>query len=94
MEDYDDVLVTLLADVGRNYVEYRTLEQRLKLARDSVNLFGTMLRSAKGALRSRTRAIEFPTIWRRRIWQLPRHSSPSSRSSSGNRQTGCAFCSA
>jgi NodT family efflux transporter outer membrane factor (OMF) lipoprotein len=43
VENYDDVLVTLLADVGRNYVEYRTLEKRLELARASVELFGTML---------------------------------------------------
>lgn len=43
VEDYDDVLVTLLADVGRNYVEYRTLQQRLKLARDSVKLFNEMM---------------------------------------------------
>jgi NodT family efflux transporter outer membrane factor (OMF) lipoprotein len=43
VEEYDDVLVTLLADVGANYVEYRTLEQRLDLARASVKLFGEML---------------------------------------------------
>ncbi len=43
VENYDDVLVTLLADVGRNYVEYRTLQQRLTLARDSVVLFKKML---------------------------------------------------
>ena len=43
VEDYDDVLVTLLADVGANYVEYRTLEQRLEYARASVKLFGEML---------------------------------------------------
>jgi NodT family efflux transporter outer membrane factor (OMF) lipoprotein len=43
VEDYDDVLVTLLADVGTNYVEYRTAEKRLELARASVKLFGEML---------------------------------------------------
>ena len=43
VEDYDDVLVTLLADVGANYVEYRTNEERLNLARASVKLFGDML---------------------------------------------------
>ena len=47
VENYDDVLVTLLADVGANYVEYRTLEKRLELARDSVTLFGTMLEVPK-----------------------------------------------
>jgi NodT family efflux transporter outer membrane factor (OMF) lipoprotein len=43
VEGYDDVLVTLLADVGANYVEFRTLEKRLDLARASVKLFGDML---------------------------------------------------
>jgi NodT family efflux transporter outer membrane factor (OMF) lipoprotein len=39
VENYDDVLVTLLADVGTNYVEIRTLERRLELARGLVQLF-------------------------------------------------------
>jgi NodT family efflux transporter outer membrane factor (OMF) lipoprotein len=39
VENYDDVLVTLLADVGTNYVEVRTLERRLELARGLVQLF-------------------------------------------------------
>jgi NodT family efflux transporter outer membrane factor (OMF) lipoprotein len=47
VEGYDDVLVTLLADVGRNYVEYRTVQQRLVLARDSVTLFRRMLEIPK-----------------------------------------------
>ncbi|MGE3637818.1 MAG: efflux transporter outer membrane subunit [Pirellulales bacterium] len=47
VEDYDDVLVTLLADVGTNYVQYRTSEERLKLARASVNLFTVMLEVPK-----------------------------------------------
>ena len=47
VEEYDDVLVTLLADVGTNYVEYRTLEKRLELARASVQLFGEMLQVPK-----------------------------------------------
>ena len=42
--DYDDVLVTLLADVGTNYVEIRTLEKRLKFAQASVQLFEEILR--------------------------------------------------
>lgn len=43
VEGYDDVLVTLLADVGTNYVELRTLERRLSLARELVVLFGKTL---------------------------------------------------
>jgi NodT family efflux transporter outer membrane factor (OMF) lipoprotein len=36
IEDYDNVLVTLLGDVASNYVQYRTLERRIKFARDNV----------------------------------------------------------
>jgi NodT family efflux transporter outer membrane factor (OMF) lipoprotein len=36
VEDYDDVLVVLLADVAANYVQYRTFEQRLLYARANV----------------------------------------------------------
>lgn len=52
VEEYDDVLVTLLADVGRNYVECRTAQQRLMLARDSVILFRTMLEVPKARYES------------------------------------------
>jgi NodT family efflux transporter outer membrane factor (OMF) lipoprotein len=38
VEDYDDVLVTLLSDVATNYVLMRTTEQRIKYARDNVDL--------------------------------------------------------
>jgi NodT family efflux transporter outer membrane factor (OMF) lipoprotein len=38
VEDYDDVLVTLLSDVATNYVLMRTTEQRIKYARDNVEL--------------------------------------------------------
>jgi NodT family efflux transporter outer membrane factor (OMF) lipoprotein len=35
VENYDDVLVTLLGDVATNYVNFRTFEQRIKYARDN-----------------------------------------------------------
>jgi NodT family efflux transporter outer membrane factor (OMF) lipoprotein len=38
VEDYDDVLVTLLSDVATNYVLMRTTEQRIKYAKDNVDL--------------------------------------------------------
>ena len=43
VENYDDALVTLLADVGTNYVDIRTLEKRLELANASVELFAVIL---------------------------------------------------
>ncbi len=44
IENYDDVLVTLVADVGVTYVEVRTLQTRLDLARANVE-------AQKGAMR-------------------------------------------
>jgi NodT family efflux transporter outer membrane factor (OMF) lipoprotein len=38
VEDYDDVLVTLLSDVATAYVQMRTLEQRIKYARKNVGI--------------------------------------------------------
>ena len=38
VENYDDVLVTLVGDMATNYVNYRTFEQRIKYAEDNVEL--------------------------------------------------------
>ncbi len=38
VENYDDALVTLLADVATNYVQYRVAQQRLKIARANVHI--------------------------------------------------------
>lgn len=38
VENYDDALVTLLADVATNYVQYRVAQQRIKIARDNVRI--------------------------------------------------------
>jgi NodT family efflux transporter outer membrane factor (OMF) lipoprotein len=36
VENYDDALVTLLADVATNYVEFRVAQQRIRIASDNV----------------------------------------------------------
>src|SRR5205823_3789322 len=38
VENYDDVLVSLIGDVAANYVQYRTLEQQIAYARQNVKL--------------------------------------------------------
>ncbi len=38
VDNYDDVLVTMLSDVVTNYVILRTLEQRIQIARENVEL--------------------------------------------------------
>jgi NodT family efflux transporter outer membrane factor (OMF) lipoprotein len=35
-ENYDDAIVTLLADVATNYVQFRVAQQRIKIARDNI----------------------------------------------------------
>jgi NodT family efflux transporter outer membrane factor (OMF) lipoprotein len=47
VEDYDDVLVILIGDVGATYVEIRTLEQRLRYARANVEAQSGSLRLAE-----------------------------------------------
>src|SRR5262249_47835052 len=36
VESYDSALVTLLADVATNYVQYRVAQQRIKIARENL----------------------------------------------------------
>jgi NodT family efflux transporter outer membrane factor (OMF) lipoprotein len=36
VENFDNALVTLLADVATNYVQYRVAQQRIKIARDNI----------------------------------------------------------
>jgi NodT family efflux transporter outer membrane factor (OMF) lipoprotein len=38
VENYHDALVTLLADVATNYVQYRIAQQRIKIARENVRI--------------------------------------------------------
>ena len=47
IEDYDDVLVILIADVASAYVDVRTLEQRLRYARQNVQSQSGSLRLAE-----------------------------------------------
>ena len=48
VENYDDVLVTLLGDVATNYVTYRTTEQRIKYATENVALQRKTLQIVEG----------------------------------------------
>src|SRR5262249_14218027 len=48
VENYDDVLVTLLSDVATNYTQLRTAEQRIKYAQKNVELQRETLRIVEG----------------------------------------------
>ena len=50
VDNYDDVLVTLLGDVATNYVAYRTAEQRIKYAKENVALQRKTLQIVEGQL--------------------------------------------
>ena len=54
VENYDDVLVTLLGDVASNYVTIRTLEERIKLAKANVDLQRRTLEIAEARFRGGT----------------------------------------
>jgi NodT family efflux transporter outer membrane factor (OMF) lipoprotein len=51
VEDYDAALVTLLADVATNYVQYRVAQQRIKIARDNVRIQEGVLTLAEAKFR-------------------------------------------
>jgi NodT family efflux transporter outer membrane factor (OMF) lipoprotein len=46
-ENYDDALVTLLADVATNYVQFRVAQQRIKIARDNIQKQQEVLTTAE-----------------------------------------------
>jgi NodT family efflux transporter outer membrane factor (OMF) lipoprotein len=49
--NYDDVLVTLLADVATNYVQYRVAEQRIKIAQENVTIQEGILKLVEGQVK-------------------------------------------
>ena len=51
VDNYDDVLVTLLGDVATNYVMYRTAEQRIVYAEENVALQRKTLQIVQGQLK-------------------------------------------
>jgi NodT family efflux transporter outer membrane factor (OMF) lipoprotein len=51
IENYDAVLVTLLADVATNHVQYRVAQQRIKIAHDNVRIQEGVLALAAERLR-------------------------------------------
>lgn len=51
VENYDDALVTLLADVATNYVQFRVAQQRIKIARDNVRIQEGILKLAEDRFR-------------------------------------------
>ena len=52
VEDYDDVLVTLLGDVATAYVQYRTAEERIQFATRNANIQAKVLSITRASFKS------------------------------------------
>jgi NodT family efflux transporter outer membrane factor (OMF) lipoprotein len=53
VEDYDDVLVTLLGDIATNYIQIRTLEQRIEYAKTNVEIQIETLKIVEGGVKAK-----------------------------------------
>src|SRR5262249_50665415 len=51
VENYDDALVTLLADVATNYVQYRVAQQRIRIARANLRFQEDLVTRAEEQLK-------------------------------------------
>jgi NodT family efflux transporter outer membrane factor (OMF) lipoprotein len=51
-DNYNDVLVTLLGDLATNYVQYRTFEERIRVAKTNVALQQKTLQIVEGQLKA------------------------------------------
>ena len=92
VENYDAALVTLLADVATNYVQYRVAQQRIKIARDNVRT-----QEGPGPRRARSSEGRHRDLARRgtssgRSWSRPARPSRRWRSRSGRPMTRSASC--
>src|SRR5262245_25901647 len=57
VENYDDALVTLLADVATNYVQYRVAQQRIRIARDNVRIQENLVAKIENQQKAGTAAL-------------------------------------
>jgi NodT family efflux transporter outer membrane factor (OMF) lipoprotein len=75
VENFDDALVTLLADVATNYVQYRITQQRIKISRDNVRIQQGVLELADQRFRVGT-ATELDVKQARTVMEATRASIP------------------
>ena len=91
VENYDDVLVTLLGQVATTYTQMRITEQRIKYAQQNVELQHQTLAIVEAPSRpARPRNSTWPRPGVR--WSKQRRPSPSWRLACGNTTTSCASC--
>ena len=93
VEDYDAALVTLLADVATNYVQYRIAQQRIKIARDNVRIQEGVLALAEEKFRVGT-TTRLDVEQARTVLEQTRSTIPSLQIALGRPTTRSARCSA
>lgn len=71
IEDYDDVLVTLIGDVAATYIELAAFDERIRLAEENVR-FRTRVWVSPRLVSSPTELLNWMWIRPDRIWRLPR----------------------
>jgi NodT family efflux transporter outer membrane factor (OMF) lipoprotein len=89
VENYDDALVTLLADVATNYVQYRVAQQRIKIARDNVRIQSRLVALAEKQLKVGT-AIDLDVQQLRTLLEQTRSTIPALQITLG--QANDALC--
>ena len=89
--NYNDVLVTLLGDVASNYVQIRTLEQRIELVRANVDLQDRILGIAE-KYRQAGRKNALDTHQARSNLEKPKPRFRNCESPCGQRAIGFASC--
>ena len=93
VENYDDVLVTLLGQVATTYAQMRITEQQIKYAQANVDTPARDVGDRRGAASraARSRSLTWPRPGAR--WSKQRPPSPCWRLACGNPTTSCASCS-
>jgi len=87
--DYDDVLVVLLSDVAANYIQYRTFQERLALARRNVQIQEAAYQLASDTFRL-GRATERDPQQAKQVLEQTRSTIPDLET--GLRRTNNALC--
>ncbi|HLN32399.1 MAG TPA: efflux transporter outer membrane subunit [Gemmataceae bacterium] len=76
LDSYDDALVTLLADVATNYVQFRISQQRIQIAQENVGIQERILALAEERFRVGVKATRLDVEQARTVLEQTRSSIP------------------
>jgi NodT family efflux transporter outer membrane factor (OMF) lipoprotein len=83
VEDYDNAMVTLFADVATNYVNYRVAQQRIKIARENVKIQQGALELVEQKFKAGLKATELDVQQAKTILEQTRSTIPVLQSTMG-----------